>query len=79
MLVYAQEPIKYDMYMELLKGVEARFGKEKVLRLQKNFYGKKQTGQQFHIFARENLEKVRLKQLNIDTKMLYKDKCIILM
>ena len=61
-LVYPQAPIEYDMYMELPKGVETRFGQEKVLRLKKNLYGQKQAGRQFHIFARENLEKIGWRQ-----------------
>ena len=37
-LAYPHALIKYDMYMELPKGVESRFGKEKLLGLKKNLY-----------------------------------------
>lgn len=73
-LAYPQAPLEYDIYMQLPKGVESRFGADKVLRLNKNLYGQKQAGRQFHIFARENLISVGWEQLCIDECMFYKGK-----
>ena len=78
-LAYPQAPIQYDMYMALPKGIEARYGKRKVLKLHKNLYGQKQAGRQFHHFARDNLIKLGWNQSKIDECIFYKDSSILLM
>lgn len=79
MLAYPQALPEYDIYMDLPKGVETKFGSDKVLRLNKNLYGQKQAGSQFHIFARENLISVGWEQSCINECIFYKGKTVILM
>ena len=67
------------MYMALPKGIEARYGKRKVLKLHKNLYGQKQAGLHFHHFARDNLFKIGWNQSKIDECIFYKDSIILLM
>ena len=78
-LAYPQASLQYDIYMSLLAGVQSRLGKDKVLKLNKNFYGQKQAGRQFHIYARDNLEKLGWIQSKIDKCVFYKEKSVLLM
>ena len=78
-LAYPQAPIEFDLYMQLPKGIESKFGSDKVLRLNKNLYGQKQAGRQFHIFARDNIVANGWKQSVIDECVFYKDGTIMLM
>ena len=65
--------------MSLPKGVEAKYGKKKVLKLRKNLYGQKQAGRQFHHFARDNLIALEWQQSKIDECVFYKKDSILLM
>ena len=78
-LAYPQAPLQCDIYMDLPAGVRARFGEEKVLKLNKNLYGQKQAGRQFHIFARDHLMKMGWNQSKIDECVFYKKKTVMLM
>ena len=78
-LVYPQVPLEYDTCTDLSKRVESKFGADKVLWLNKNLYGHKKSGRQFHIFARENLISVGWEQLYINDCVIYKEMTVMMM
>jgi hypothetical protein len=45
-MAYPKAPIKMDIYMELLQGIQTTHGnsEDHVLKLEKNIYGQKQAG-----------------------------------
>lgn len=77
-LAYPQDPIEHDMYMSLPAGVDAKYGKDKVLMLHKNLYEQKQVGIQFFLYAKENMEKLGWEQSSINECVYYKDGTILL-
>lgn len=67
-LAYPQADIEFDMYMELPKGIETKYGNGKthVLKLKKNLYGQKQAGRVWSEHRDKGLRKVGFNQSAID-------------
>ena len=77
-LAYPQAPLEYDIYMQLPKGVESRFGKKIILKLHKNLYSQKYSGQRFHICVGDHFLGIILKQPKVDDCVFYKGRIVIL-
>ena len=73
-LAFPQAEIEYDMYMELPKGIETKYGNGKthVLKLLKNLYGQKQAGRVWNQFLHERLLKLGFEQSTIDEYLYYR-------
>ena len=56
-MAYPKGPIKMDIYMELLQGIQTAHGnsKDHVLKLKKNIYGQKQAGRIWNLFLVDKL------------------------
>jgi hypothetical protein len=56
-MAYPQAPIKMDIYMELLQGIQTTHGnsKDHVLKFEKNIYGQKEAGCVWNLFLVDKL------------------------
>ena len=79
-LAYPQAPIEYDLYMELPKGVETKYGNGKthVLKLIKNLYGQKQAGRVWNLYLTEKLLSIGFKQSAVDECVFYRGQTIFI-
>jgi len=77
-LAYPQAPIEFDMYMELPKGIQTKYGNGRthVLKLQKNLYGQKQAGRVWNHHLVDGLTKLGFKQSEADDCVFYRGKTI---
>ena len=67
-LAYPQAPIEFDIYMELPKGIETKYGNGRthVLKLRRNVYGQKQAGRIWNQHLVKGLNSIGFKQSNSD-------------
>ena len=77
-LAYTQADIEFDMYMELPKGIETRYGdgKTHVLKLLKNLYGQKQAGRVWNQHLTKGLKAIGFKQSNVDECVFFRGNVI---
>jgi len=77
-LAYPQAPIEFDMYMELPKGIETKFGNGRthVLKLKKNLYGQKQAGRVWNQHLVKGLTDIGFKPSDADDCVFYRGKTI---
>ena len=75
---YPQAPIEFDMYMELPKGIETRYGNGKthVLKLLKNLYGQRQAHRVWAEHLSAGLQKIGFVPSTVDPCMFYRDSVI---
>jgi Reverse transcriptase (RNA-dependent DNA polymerase) len=71
---YPQADIEYDMYMELPKGIEMKYGngKTQVLKLLKNLYGQKQAGRVLNQHLHQRLLELGFQQSTTDECLYYR-------
>jgi Reverse transcriptase (RNA-dependent DNA polymerase) len=67
-LAYPQAPIEFDIYMELPKGIETKYGNGRthVLKLKCNVYDQKQAGRIWNQHLIKGLNSIGFKQSNSD-------------
>jgi hypothetical protein len=77
-LAYTQADIEFDMYMELPKGIETKYGNGKthVLKLLKNLYGQKQAGRVWNQHLTKGLKAIGFKQSNVDECVFFRGNVI---
>ena len=79
-MAYPQAPIKMDMYMELLQGIQTKHGNSKyhVLKLLKNIYGQKQARRVWNHHLTSKLLKVGFTQSIVDECVFYRGNTIFI-
>jgi hypothetical protein len=79
-MAYPQAPIKMDIYMELLQGIQTKHGtsKDHVLKLDKNIYGQKQAGRVWDSFLMDKLTSIGFTTSLIDDCMFFHDDIIFM-
>jgi hypothetical protein len=79
-LAYPQADIEFDMYMELPKGIETKYGNGKthVLKLLKNLYGQKQAGRVWNQHLVKGLKEIGFKQSKVDECVFFRDNVIFI-
>ena len=79
-LAYPQADIEFDMYMELPKGIETKYGNGKthVLKLLKNLYGQKQAGRVWNQHLVKGLTDIGFKQSKVDECVFFRDNVIFI-
>jgi hypothetical protein len=79
-MAYPQAPIKMDIYMELLQGIQTMQGnsKDHVLKLEKNIYGQKQAGRVWNSFLVDKLLSIGFTPSLIDDCILFCDDIIFI-
>ncbi len=61
-MAYTQAPVKWDMYMEILKGFEVEGDGDYVLQIHKNIYGQKQAGRVWNKHLVGKLKSISFRQ-----------------
>ena len=74
-LAFPQAEIEFDMYMELPRGIETKYGKQHthVLKLLKNLYGQKQAGRVWGDHRDKGLKDIGFKKSIVDPCLSYRD------
>jgi hypothetical protein len=77
-LAYPQAPIEFDIYMELPKGIETKYGNGRthVLKLKRNVYGQKQAGRIWNQHLVKGLISIGFKQSNSDDCVFFRGNTI---
>jgi hypothetical protein len=77
-LAYPQAPVEFDMYMELPKGIETKYGNGRthVLKLIRNVYGAKQAGRVWNLHLIKGLNSIGFKQSNADECVFFRGSTI---
>jgi hypothetical protein len=79
-LAYPQADIEFDMYMDLPKGIETKYGNGKthVLKLLKNLYGQKQAGRVWNQFLTKGLTEIGFEQSKVDECVFFRNNVIFI-
>ena len=79
-LAYPQADIEFDMYMELPKGIETKYGNGKthILKLLKNLCGQKQAGRVWNQHLVKGLTNIGFCQSQVDECVFFRDNVIFI-
>ena len=79
-LAFPQADIEFDIYMNIPKGIQTKYGdgNTRVLKLQENLYGQRQAGRVWVDHLKENLIKIGFKPSLVDECVFYRGRTIFM-